>query len=321
VATQAPAAAKVNFPAGRPISVLVPANAGGGTDVMVRTLQPYLEKVLSTSFVIVNKGAAGGQVAITEAVKAKPDGYTIMSPSVPHHVQMAQDPERKPEYKVQDITFLACSVSDPGTLGVLPNAPWKDAKEFLEDAKKRPGEIKIAATGKGGDDHLLGLTIEDLTGAKFTYVQFDGGAPARTALLGGHVDAWLGNESEAIPLVKNKEARILFLADPKASKYSPGVPTAKEATGLDLIGYSQRGWGVAAAVPAEIKQILADALDKVHKDPEVIDKFEKMSYPIVYHNTAAWTKLVCDEQQKIDRLARKFSLFNPQPIEQPCPKA
>lgn len=322
-ATQAPAAtaaAKVDFPAGRPITVLVPANAGGGTDVMVRTIQPYLEKLLNTSLVIVNKGAAGGQAAITEAVLAKPDGYTMCSPSVPHHVQMAQDPERKPEYKTADIAWLACSVSDPGILGVKPDAKWKDAKEFIEDAKKRPGEIKVSATGKGGDDHLHGLSLEEATGAKLTYVQFDGGAPARTALLGGHVDAWLGNESEAITLIKNKEVKLLYITDAKQSPFSPGVPTLKEATGLDVISYSQRGWAIANAVPDPIKNLIMEALDKVHKDPEVLKKFNDMSYPIVYHNRAAWTKLVCDEQQKIDKLARKFSLFNPQPIEQPCPK-
>ncbi len=316
-ATKAPAAASTNYPAGKPITVIVSAPAGGGTDVMVRTLQPFLEKELGTNLVIVNNGTASGQAAITEVSKAKPDGYTIGATSSPQNVQQAMDPERNPAYKVADLAWLACSVSDPCVICVKPDSPY-DGKAFIEHAVANPLKMGISLAGKGSDDHFHMLDISSATKAEFNFVQFDGGGPARTALLGGHVDGWAGNEAEAVPLVKNGQMKVLWIANNKRSKYLPDVPTLKEVIGKEIIGYSQRGWIGPAGLPAEIKQRLDEALRKVHTDKEVVDKFESMSYPIVYLDHAGWTEAVGKEMQRIERLVKEFKVFDP--ISQPLPQ-
>lgn len=314
--TQAPAQT-VNFPAGKPITVVVSAPAGGGTDVMVRTLQPYIEKELGTNLVIINNGTASGQAAATEVSQGPADGYTIGAISVPQNVQQAMDPERNPEYKVADIAWLACSVSDPCVLCVKPDSPYADAKAFIDAAIANPGQLNVSLAGKGSDDHFHMLDLSSAVGTEFNYVQFDGGGPARTALLGGHVDAWAGNEAEAVPLVQSGQIKVLWIANDKRSKYLPDVPTLQEVTGKEIIGYSQRGWYGPARMPAEIKKIYDDVFRKVHNDPEVIEKFDSMSYPIVYLDHAAWTEAVGKEMQRIERLVKEFGVFDP--IPQPLP--
>jgi tripartite-type tricarboxylate transporter receptor subunit TctC len=313
-----PAPTKVNFPGGKPITVIAAATPGGGTDVMARTMAPFIEKELNTRCVIINKGAGGGQEGITEVYTAPADGYTVGVISSPQHVQQAMDPERKTPYKMADFTFLACSVSDPGVLVVRSDAPFKTAKEFIDHALKNKGKVNVGDTGKGGDDHLHMLSITELTGADFNYIHFNGTAPGKTALLGGHTDAWACNESEGLPMVTAKQGRILWIANRQRSKFLPDVPTLKEVTGTEIVTYSQRGWCCSAKVPKEIKEAWNAALKKVHNDPEVIKKFASLSYPIVYYDIDQWSPVVCTEMERIARLVKKFGVFDP--ISQPCPK-
>lgn len=313
-----PAPARVNFPGGKPITVIAAASPGGGTDVMARTMAPFIEKELNTRCVIINKGAGGGQEGITEVYRAPADGYTVGVISSPQHVQQAMDPERQTPYKMADFTFLACSVSDPGVLVVRADAPYKTAKEFIDHALKNQGKVNVADTGKAGDDHLQMLSIAELTGAEFNYVHFNGTGPGKAAFLGGHTDAWACNESEGLPVVRAKQGRILWIANQQRSEFLPDVPTLKEVTGTEIITYSQRGWCSSAKVPQEIKAIWNAALKRVHTNPEVKKKFASLSYPIVYYDIDQWSPVVCAEMERIARLVKKFGVF--EPISQPCPK-
>lgn len=307
--TSAPTAAKVDFPANKPITMIVGATAGGGMDAAARTLAPYLEKALGTKVVLVNKPAAGGQASLSELAKTKPDGYTVAMISVPAHNSLWLDPARKPDFKGSDLLPIANHVWDPGTIVVRTDSPWKTISDFVKAGKENPGKLSVTFGATGNDDHFHVMDIMDKSGADFLCAPTQAGhGAAVTQFLGGHVDALACNESEAIPLVKNGDARMLALSHSKRSKYSPDVPTMKEL-GLDVMSYSLRGYVAPKGISKPIMDILERGFKAAITDPEQVEKLEKMGSPVEYLGSEEYAKIIITEDEKVSRLAKKFNLF------------
>jgi tripartite-type tricarboxylate transporter receptor subunit TctC len=194
-ATTAPAAAKpteaakpaastgaVQKPADWPkksIQLIIPWDAGGGTDVGFRLLAPLMEKALGQPVEVVNKAGAGSQVGLTEIAKAKPDGYTIGNASGPSAQTIYLDPERKATFKLEDFAPIGLHVFDPGIITVAADSKYKTLKDVVEDAKANPEKVKLSTTGILGDDHLAILQLQQLTGAKFAIVTSPARRPPR----------------------------------------------------------------------------------------------------------------------------------------------
>jgi len=307
-------AASADFPAGRPITILIHASAGGGFDIGVRTLQPYLETTLGTRLVLMNQPGSAGLVMLTQMSRVKPDGYTVGSIYLPGFNAMWLDPRRQPTFKRKDFRFLAGHVWDPCSIVVKPGAPWKTLLDFTNEAKAKPGSLAIALGGIVSDDHLFLLDIMAKTGTDIKIVHFDASAPAIAAFLGGHTHGLAVNEAESTPLVQRGDARLLALANTQRSKYNPNVPTLREQ-GLDIVASAVRGFLTPANVPQPIFDFLAKAFKDAINNPEHVAKMDKMGFPVAYLGPQEFTELVVKEDARVTQLAKQFKLFDPLPQE------
>lgn len=169
----------------KPVSLMVAYPAGGSTDVGARIVASIAEKDLGQPLVVLNKAGAGGQVGWTELARQKPDGYYIGFINLPATNTVILDPDRKATFDIGSFTAIINQVLDPGVIYAKPDSPYKSLKEIIEDAKKRPGEVKAGTTGILSDDHLAILMLEEAAKVRFRIVHFDGDSPQLTALLGG----------------------------------------------------------------------------------------------------------------------------------------
>lgn len=274
--TKAPAAAPaVNFPEkGRAITLVVPFAAGGGSDIAVRLLQPYLEKELGTAITVLNKGGAGMQIGVTEAIKAKPDGYTVGHANWPAICTLYLDKERGAAFSRKDFQTVAMHVTDPLGISVKADSPFKTIKDIVDAAKAAPEKVKVGAAGGLQSPEDFGWRLlEKQAGIKLSIVQFDGAGPANTALLGGHIDAMGAGISSQVSPYKSGQTRIIATFADEGKKVVPGIQTMKEM-GYDGYFANSRGWFVPAGTPKEVVTVLTNAIKKAQENPEYIGKLE-----------------------------------------------
>lgn len=265
----------------RPVQMIVAYNAGGGTDVAARTLAPYIEKYLgnNASITILNKPGAGGEVGFTTLANAQPDGYTIGFINTP--VLMTIPIERQTRYTLESFEPIGNVVYDPGVFVVLADSGMETLDDLVRVAEERPGELTYATTGIGSDDHLAMLKFQRLTGAELQHVPFEGSAPARAALLGGHVDVGVINVGEAVPYMQEGEVALLGQMAEERWEGAAEVPTFKEQ-GFELVSGSARGIAAPAGAPKEFVDKLATAIEQAIKDPEFREKAEQQALPLDY---------------------------------------
>lgn len=300
--TKAAEAPKVAFPEkGKTINFIVPFAAGGSTDVQARLMAPGMEKELGTPVVVVNKAGAGSQVGITELTKAKPDGYTIGTTNMPSTLTTYMDPERKAAYGRKDIQAVANVAVDPSVVAVAANGPYKTLQDLLDAAKAKPGQVKSGTAGIMSSQHVQSVMFSKATNVEFAHVHFDGGGPALTALLGGHIDVTMSQVGETLPQVKSGNIRILAVMDKGRSKFLPEVKTMEEQ-GFKVYADSSRGASVPAGTPKEIVQLYSKALKKVSESDEFKKKMEDQGIAILYMDTPEYEAYWNSYEEKIKPL-------------------
>ena len=263
------------------ITIIVAYPAGGGTDITGRLVAPMLEKELGVPVQVVNKPGAGGQVGFTELSRSKPDGYTIGYLTLPTIITTYLDPDRKAIFGPKSFGFLAMQDNDPGILAVKASSPYKTLKDLVADAKANPGKIRTTTAGILSDDHIAALMTQQMAKVKLSVVHFDGSAPGRTAVLGGHVEAFYGNASEIIAQVKGGEFRVISVFDKQRSKFYPEVMTAQEE-GFPIFSNVYRGFGTPAGTPKEGQDVLSKALGKIISSEEFNQKMASLGYEPFY---------------------------------------
>ena len=276
------AAAQEPYPS-RPISIVNPFPPGGIADLTGRPLAATFERLLKQPVVIVNKAGAAGAVGAQFASVAKPDGYTLLIALV----SISSTPEvdklfgRPATYTRDQFVGIARLNADPPILAV--NGPWKTLKELVDDAKKRPGEITFASSGPYGASHLPLEMFLQAAGLKMRHLPTTGGAPATTAVLGGHAQLWASPPALAAPHLEAGKMRALATWGATRLAAFPGVPTLKEL-GYDVEYYIWTGLFAPRGVSAGIVQILRDATRKAVEDPEFRSAMEKAKTPIAYQD-------------------------------------
>jgi putative tricarboxylic transport membrane protein len=300
------AGAAERYPA-KAVTVIHGFKPGGGSDQLSSVTQPVLEKVLKQRFVNVYKPGADGAIAWKEVGKdTKPDGYTLTTVLTPK-TQLNSMVNREAGYTMADFEPIANMIFDPGILVVAPDSKFKSLKELIEAAKKAPGTIKMSHSGEGGDDWYNALMIEKLTGAKFNLVPFDGDAPAMQAAMGGHVDVCTTNIGVVTGLVQGKKLRALGVYTPQRLPSIGDVPTMKEQ-GVDLVEGSYRGYLAPKGTPKEIIKILADALEKVSKDPEFLKACAAINMVPDFKRDEANKKFLDEEEAMLRKVAKEMKL-------------
>jgi tripartite-type tricarboxylate transporter receptor subunit TctC len=283
--TAAPAAMAApasDYPS-RPIEMVVPSSAGGGTDVMTRLFADTAKKYIPQPIVVSNKPGASGGIAMTEVQRAAPDGYKvgvlISELAIIPHLNMTK-------VTTADFVPIARLNGDPGLIAVRAEAPWQSIDELLAQARKQPGSVTMGNAGTGTIWHLAAAAVEEKTGVKFNHVPYQGAAPSVMALVGGHVDAIAVSPAEIGSFVAAGKVRVLVsMADRRLPAPYDKVPTFKEK-GTELVIGTWRGLGVPLGTPPEVVQYLRDAARKTAEDPAFRDALTKANLQPAYMDGA-----------------------------------
>lgn len=277
----------------RTLTHIVAYPPGGGTDVTARLLAPMLEKELGIQIQVLNKPGAGGQIGFTEIARSRPDGYTIGNLILPTVITTYLDPQRKAVFSRKSFELLALQDNDPGIIAVKASGPYKNLNDLIDAAKAKPGTIRTTTSGILSDDHIAAMITEEVAGVKFAIVHFDGSAPGRNAVLGGHVEAFYGNVSEMKAQVDAGEVRLLAVMDRKRSKFYPDVKTAEEQ-GHKIHSGVHRGIGMPAGAPKEVRDALAQTLKNVINSAEFVQRMERLTYAPLYMDPETYAKFWTD---------------------------
>ena len=289
----------------KPVMLLVAYPAGGATDIGARILASIAEKELGQPIVVINKGGAGGQVGFMELSKQKPDGYYIGFINLPSLNTMVLDPDFKAAFTMESFTPIINQVLDPGIAYVRGESPYKEFKDLIADAKKRPGEVKVGVTGILGDDHLALLMMEKAAGVKFRMVVFEGDAPQITAILGGQIDCGFLNVAGQVPKVKGGQLRALAVMDKERVKFFPDVPTMVELGYPTIISSSTRGIAGPKGMPEAIVKKLQDVFKKAIDDPRHREKMDQTGLAIKIMVGEEYRKYMMDFHEKLRPLVEQ----------------
>ena len=269
--------AQAKYPA-EPIKLIVPRAPGGGSDNIVRLLQPGLEKKLGVPIIIDNRPDAAAVLGATLVAKAKPDGYTFYVADNSFY----QNPailESLPYDTIKDFSAVTMMAQGPVILIVHPDVPATTLPELIALAKKT--DLTYASGGIGASTHLVGVMLNLVAGTRILHVPFKGTGPALLALLGGHVSMQFGGISSAAPYIKDGKVRAIAVASDHRDLTLPDVPTFQESgvKGADVMSV----WGLHAppATPIERRRTVRDAVAEVMRDSEMTAKLTQWGYEAI----------------------------------------
>jgi tripartite-type tricarboxylate transporter receptor subunit TctC len=280
----APALAQETYPA-RPITLIVPFPPGGIADLTARPLAAAMERVLRQPVVVNNKAGAAGAVGMQSAAIARPDGYTLLVALV----SISTIPEvdalfaRTPAYTRDQFVGIARLNADPPVLVANAERPWKTLKELLDAARAQPGEITYASSGPYGASHVPMEMLLHAAGVKMRHLVTTGGAPATTAVLGGHAHVWPSPPALALSHISAGKLRPLASFGATRLASLPDVPTLKEL-GYDIEYYLWSALFAPRGVPPAVVTTLRDAVRRAVQDPEFKTAAEKVQTPIAYQD-------------------------------------
>ena len=284
--SSAPAAEK--YPS-RPVTIICPPAAGGGTDLLLRAMAPALRDILGQNVLVVNRPGAGMAIGFSSGAKEKPDGYNVIALTP----ELLAVPYVNPvDFTWHSFDIVSCVNSTYGTLSVNAKAPYNTVAEFVDYAKKHPGEIRFSNSGIGGNWHVLAAAFAAKAGIDVVHVPYDGGGPSAVALAGGHVEASTASAQEMDVHVKAGNIKILCVFAPQRNSGYPDVPTGAEVGYPDPILTIFRGFGVPNGTPPEIIKALDAASKKALDDPEVTKFMDAQLFTKDYRNGEDFTKLL-----------------------------
>lgn len=276
VPSMAPAA---GFPE-RDITMVVPWAAGGGTDTLARTLTKNGKKYFGVNVNVVNKVGGTGAVGMNSVAIGKPDGYTVamitFNLSTYRMIGLA-------ELSYKDFDLIALLNRSPAGFSVKADSQFKTLKDLVEYAKANPGVVTVGHSGPGQPWHLSAALMSAKNNLKLTFVPFDGAAPTRTALVGGHITLASTGMDEVLQFYKTKQVRILAAFAPTRNPFFPDVPSIAE-TGYPIENpiFDWRGLAVAKGTPPEILKVLREGFRKAAEDPEYIKLMDELTLPRAY---------------------------------------
>jgi tripartite-type tricarboxylate transporter receptor subunit TctC len=278
-----PVAAQDAYPT-RPITIVVPFPPGGVADLTARPVATAMEKVLKSPVAVVNKQGAAGAVGMQSVAVAKPDGYTLLLALSSISIIPEADRlfNRPPAFTVDQFAPIALISADPTVLVVPADKPWKTAKEFIEDAKKRPGQISYSSSGIYGTLHMAMELLSQAADIKLRHVPHSGGGPALTAVLGGHVDALASGPSVVLPHIKAGKLRALAGWGDKRIAAIPDGPTFKELGYPDAEFYIWAGLFAPKGTPEAVLAKLRATVREAVNDPEFKGAMDKLETPVTF---------------------------------------
>ena len=291
----------------KPVTMIVPFPPGGLADIVGRPVAEAMSRDLGQPVVIENKAGAGGGIGMGLVAKAPPDGYTVLLALSSLTVIPEADKVlgRAQMFAPDSLRPIARITADPTVLAVRADAPWKTVKDFVEDAKKRPGAINYGSSGNYGTMHVPMEILSQVAGIKMTHVPFTGAGPAVVALLGGQIDAISSGPATVLQHVKAGKLRVLAHWGTARLEAFPDVPPLKTA-GYDAEYAQWSGLFVPAATPDAVVQRLRAAARAAANDPKVKEVILNAGSPILYQDTPDFEKYVQADARRMADVVKKI---------------
>ena len=297
------------FPA-KPIRYIVPVAAGGGSDMVGRTVTERWGRVLGQAFIVDNQGGGGGVIAAQATARAAPDGYTLMQGYVATH-GTSPATRKLPYDAVKDFTPIGMIGGTPNVLVVTAGLPVNNVKEFVEYLKKNPGKVSYGSAGPGSLTHLTMELFKLQIGSFMVHIPYRGIAPAFTDLIGGQTQAMFPGLAAAVPHIKSGRVRPLAVTGTARHPQFKNVPTLIE---LGYKGFDAMQWyGVVgpAGMPGVVVKHLNETLAQVLAAPDFREKLsveavEPMTMSpeefgkFIVADIARWTKVAKERNIQLD---------------------
>jgi tripartite-type tricarboxylate transporter receptor subunit TctC len=258
----------------RPVTIVVPFAAGGGSDLLARLVAQKLEERLGKPFIIENKPGAGTTIAAMQVVRAAPDGYTLMqgtSSTMAINVTMNK---KLPYEPLKDLVPVALLSSSPFFLVVSIDSPLKSVADVIASAKAKPNGLNYGSGGPGSMHHLSTELLQSLAGIKMTHVPYKATPPAMNDLIAGHIQLLFGDTTSTLPMIQQGKLRGIAVTTAKRSPAAPDVPTVAET----VPGFESASWQMLLAPGATPPDVVARLNREVHaifSDPAVIQELTR----------------------------------------------
>ena len=291
----------------REIEFVIPFAPGGPADTAARIIQPVMSQKLGVSIVLVNKPGAGGALGAEYVMHAPVDGYHVLA-TTNNTLTVLPALEENLSYKMEDFTPLGSYVSDMSVIASRPDPRWKTLEEFVAYAKKNPGKLNYGSAGNGTISYFAMELARQAYGLEIIHIPFQGTAPAKTALLGGHVDVtatgfgFVGSDIRSGSLVGLVTTSAQRLPD------FPDIPTMAEMGFPDVALNIWTGLYLPKGTPPEIVAKLSAALDETMKDPAVQKSVRDAGYVVEYRDAAATAQFAASEAKMIRDAVAKFGI-------------
>ncbi len=291
----------------RPVRLVIPFTTGGSNDIIGRFIADQLGKRLGETFVVDNRGGAGGTLGTDIVAKAKPDGYTLLLISTPHTANSSLY-KKLPYNPSKDFIPVARIGTASQVISVFPGLPVKTLPELIEYAKARPGQVNYVSSGVGSSQHLVSEMFANLAGLQLVHIPYKGAGAALADVAAGHAQISVGTVVQALPLIKGERLRPLAVSGAKRQAVIPDTPTAIE---IGLKGFdADNWWGILApaGTPAELVQKLSVTLADILSKSETVKKMSDESATVAYQGSEAFAKFMETESIKWAQLVKQLKL-------------
>ncbi len=306
----AAATAAMPYPS-RPIRVIVPFPAGGGTDIIAREVTSKVAMSTGWTFVVDNKPGSGGNLGVDAAAKAPADGYTIVLGQTSNLAINPSLYSRLPYDPVKDLAPISLVASAPLVLVTPVDSPYKTLADVIKAGKAKPGAINFASPGNGTVAHLGGELLQKTAGVKFTHVPYKGAAQAVTDLIGGQVELYMASVPTLLGHIRNNKLRPLAVTSLKRLNDLPQVPTVAEsgypgfdtATWFGFVAPTATPKDVVARLNAEFNKALqSPALAKTLNDQgaSVLGGTPEQFGTLVRQDMARWASVIKQSGTRLD---------------------
>ena len=292
----------------RPVRIIVPFAAGGGTDITARVIARWLSERLGQPFIVDNRPGGGSNIGTEAAARASADGYTLLMVGTSNTVNPALYDKLNFNF-IRDIAPVAGVIRAPFVLDVALSVPVKTVPEFIAYIKANPGKVNMASAGSGAASHMTGELFKMMAGVNMQHVPYRGGGPALLDLIGGQVQVYFAGMTETIEYIRAGKIRPLAVTSTGRAEAFPDLPTLAEF----VPGYESNLWfglGAPSKTPPEIIDKLNWEINAGLADSKIKARYAELGSNVLPISPIDFGKLLIEETKKWAKVV-KFSGAKP----------
>jgi tripartite-type tricarboxylate transporter receptor subunit TctC len=287
-------AAAQNWPAAKPITMVVPFPPGPALDLVARLVAGKLGAALGQTVVVENRSGANGTIGSNQVARAAPDGYTLLAATAGTHVTAVHLMKSLPYDPVKDFTPIAAAVEPATCLAVNAAVPVNSVEELIAYARSRPDELSYGSSGVGSVFHMMGELFNQTAGVRIKHVPYRGVVPAMQDAIAGHIPMVFISVSNALPAMQSGRVRILAVLEPARYGKLPQVPSMSEIIPAFKKPSSWFGFFGPAGLPREVTTRLNAEMVKALTAPDVAGKLDDNGMAVIGGSPEQFGALIAD---------------------------